>query len=162
MLQIRGDNLLCYNAGQERAHSECCSSLSDFYLAKNVQLVRARGQLALRADTIGKRGPRKARPTRTCTPRTLSSAWRTRRTLTGLPATGSQPERGRFGSGRARCRGHMTLMKSKTVRRRAEHKCCSAAGSAGRNRFPRAPTAVAPSTPDFVCSPPLCKAPVRR
>lgn len=101
--------------------------LFDFYVAKNVQLVLVQGlQLVLQVDTIGKHGLQKDRHMRTCIPRTLSSAWRTRRILTALQLKESQPERGQFGYGRAQCRGLMTLMKSKMVRKFTKQKYCSA------------------------------------
>lgn len=104
-----------------------CFYLFDFYVARSVQLVLVQGQqLALPVDTIGKHGLQKDHRMRTCIPRTLSSAWRTRRILTGLQVKESQPERDQFGYGRARCRGLMTLMKSKMVRKLTEQKYCSA------------------------------------
>ena len=140
-----------------------CFYLFDFYVARSVQLVLVQGQqLALQVDTTEKHGLQKDHRMRTCIPRTLSSAWRTRRILTDLHLKESQPERGQFGCGRARCRELMTLMKSKKVRKTTEHKYCSAYvmfTCAVKNTFLCMCTAAAPNSPDFVCSPLLCKAP---
>lgn len=97
------------------------------YVARSVQLVLVQGQqLVLQVDTIGKHGLQKDHHMRTCIPRMLSSTWRTRKISIGLQVKEDQPEKGQFGYGRARCRGLMTLMKSKTVRKFTEQKYCFA------------------------------------
>lgn len=157
-MEILGDSLFkCCNAGQDGACSECSVFVSDFCAAKNVQLALVQGQLLLRVDTIEKPGLQKDHPTRTCIPRTLSSAWKIRRMLTDLQVKESQHERGRFGYGRAQCRGLMILMKSRMVRKSTEQKCCSAYVMP-EIHYPVC-TAAAPSAPDFASSL-LCKAPV--
>lgn len=102
---------------QGGACSKSCFSLFDFHVARSVQPVLVlEQQLALQVDTIGKHGLQKDHHMRTCIPRMSSSAWRTRRILTGLQVKESQPERDPFGCVRARCRGLMTPMKWKMVR----------------------------------------------
>lgn len=78
--------------------------------------------------------------------------------LTDLQVKESQPERGRFGYGRAQYRGLMIPMKSRTVRKFTEQKYCSAYVMP-EIHYPVC-TASAPNSADFVSSLLLSKAPV--